>query len=137
VGVELYELSPERSTESHRFGIHGSSSGRLHAKSAVIDSQTVFIGSMNFDPRSDAANTELGVFIFSPAIARQVYSLIGYIQQEGAYKLRLNESDQSIEWISPLGDGARETVLRSEPEASFWTRWKLKLFAPFVPEGLL
>lgn len=137
LGVELYELSPERSVESHRFGIDGSVSGRLHAKSAVIDRQTVFIGSLNFDPRSDAENTELGVFISSPAIARQVYSLIGYIQQEGAYKLRLNESDQSIEWISPLGDGTRETVLHSEPETSFWLRWKLKFLAPFVPEGLL
>jgi putative cardiolipin synthase len=137
LGVELYELSPERSIKSHRFGIHGTGSGRLHAKSAVIDRRTVFIGSLNFDPRSDAENTELGVFIYSPAIASQVYSLIGYIQQEGAYKLRLNASDQSIEWVSPLGDGTRESVLHSEPETSFWMRWKLKLLAPFVPEGLL
>lgn len=137
LGVELHELSPTRSIESERFGIHGSPSGRLHAKSAVIDRRTVFLGSLNFDPRSDAENTELGIFIFSPVIARQVYSLIGYLQQEGAYRLRLNASDQSTEWVSPHGDDTHETILRDEPETNFWLRWQLKLFAPFVPEGLL
>lgn len=137
LGVELYELSPTHTIESLRFGIHGSASGRLHAKSAVIDRQTVFLGSLNFDPRSDAKNTELGVFIFSPVIARQVYSLIGYLQQEGTYRLRLNEADQSVEWISPHGDGTCENVLHGEPETNVWLRWKLKLFAPFVPEDLL
>ena len=38
------------------------STGRLHAKTAVIDQQKVFFGSMNFDPRSESVNTELGVF---------------------------------------------------------------------------
>lgn len=137
LGVELYELSPTHATASLRFGIHGSASGRLHAKSAVIDRQAVFLGSLNFDPRSDARNTELGVFIFSPVIARQVYSLIGYLHQEGTYRLRLNEADQSVEWISPHGDDTRETVIHGEPETNFWLRWKLKLFAPFVPEALL
>jgi putative cardiolipin synthase len=139
LGVELYELSPKRAGKSERFGAYGSSGGRLHGKSAVIDRDTVFIGSFNFDPRSDAHNTELGVFISSPAIAQQLYSLIGFIQREGAYKLRLTAGDPPIEWIGPAeeADGTPETIYRDEPEADGWARWKLFLLSPLIPEHLL
>ena len=36
-GADLYELSPERTTASKRFGMFGHSLGRLHAKTAAID----------------------------------------------------------------------------------------------------
>ena len=139
LGVELYELSPRRSGKSDRFGMYGSSGGRLHGKAAVIDRRMVFIGSLNFDPRSDAHNTELGLFIFSPAIAQQVYSLIGFLQREGAYQVRLRADDQTLEWVSPAedADGTPESILRDEPEADGWTRWKLELLAPLIPEHLL
>ena len=136
LGVELYELSPKRVEQTKRFGIYGSASGRLHGKSAVVDRSMVFIGSMNFDPRSMLHNTEIGLFIFSPQIAQQLTSLIGFIRLDGAYQLQLGPRG-GIEWVSPAsGDGA-DTILHVEPETDFWARWKLELFAPLVPESLL
>ncbi|MBT2334873.1 phospholipase D family protein [Variovorax paradoxus] len=136
LGVELYELSPKRVEETQRFGIYGSASGRLHGKSAVVDRSVVFIGSMNFDPRSMLHNTEIGIFIFSPQIAQQLTSLIGFIRLDGAYQLQLGPTG-AIEWVSPgSGDGA-DTILHTEPETDAWSRWKLELLAPLVPESLL
>jgi len=136
LGVALYELSPKRVEQSRRFGMYETSSGRLHGKSAVIDGRTVFIGSMNFDPRSVLHNTEIGLFIFSPQIAQQLNSLIGFIRLDGAYQLQLGPRG-GIEWVSPAaGDGA-DTILHTEPETNFWARWRLELLAPLVPESLL
>ena len=136
LGVELYELSPKRVEQTKRFGIYGSASGRLHGKSAVIDGQVVFVGSMNFDPRSALHNTEIGLFIFSPQIAQQLTSLIGFMRLDGAYQLQLGPRG-GIEWVSPAsGDGA-DTILHTEPETHFWARWRLELLAPLVPESLL
>lgn len=136
LGVALYEVSPQRVEQTKRFGIYGSASGRLHGKSAVIDGKIVFLGSMNFDPRSKLHNTEVGIFIFSPQVAQQLTSLIGFIRLDGAYQLQLGPQG-AIEWVSPaLGDGA-DTILHQEPETNFWSRWKLELLAPLVPEDLL
>ncbi|RIX81998.1 phospholipase D family protein [Acidovorax cavernicola] len=136
LGVELYELSPKRVEQTRRFGIYGSASGRLHGKSAVIDRNVVFVGSMNFDPRSALHNTEIGIFIFSPQIAQQLTSLIGFMRLDGAYQLQLGPRG-GIEWVSPAsGDGA-DTILHTEPETHFWARWRLELLAPLVPESLL
>jgi putative cardiolipin synthase len=41
-----------------------------HTKAMVIDRQRVFIGSMNLDPRSGAINSEMGVVVESPGLAR-------------------------------------------------------------------
>lgn len=139
LGVELYELSPRRTANAVRFGTLGSVGGRLHGKLAVVDRKAVFVGSMNFDPRSDARNTELGLIIFSPAIARQVQGLITGLEREGAYRVRLNPIDQSLEWVEPMRDveNMAPVVHRAEPEVDFWTRWKLELLAPLIPESLL
>ncbi len=61
-GIDIYELSPTRIQRNERFSLPGSSLGRLHAKLAAIDQSTVYIGSVNLDPRSDSTNTELGLF---------------------------------------------------------------------------
>jgi cardiolipin synthase C len=44
----------------------------LHAKTLVIDSKSVFIGTYNFDPRSQNLNTEIGVVVHSEALAKAV-----------------------------------------------------------------
>ena len=54
-GVEVWELAGPRR--------------HLHAKSAVIDGSIAFVGSYNFDPRSEYLNTETGVIVCDAAIA--------------------------------------------------------------------
>jgi cardiolipin synthase C len=133
-GVELYELSPLRTQRNKRLGVFGSSTGSLHAKTAVVDGRTVFIGSMNLDPRSATQNTELGIFIESPQLAKELQRVINVSRLQSAYRVRLSPSG-ALQWLA-LEDGA-ETVHNEEPESSLWQRVYNWLISPFVPEQLL
>jgi len=135
LGIELYELSPQRVSRSLRLGRFSTSIGRLHAKSAVVDKQNVFIGSLNFDPRSDQHNTEMGLFIESPALAEQVLKLVGVIRQQGAYRVSLAENGKDLVWTTTGLGGAEQVV--EEPEADIWTRMMLEVLSVIVPEGML
>jgi len=48
----------------------------LHAKTLVVDSQVAYIGTYNLDPRSENLNTEVGVIVRDPALARAVCAAI-------------------------------------------------------------
>jgi putative cardiolipin synthase len=48
------------------------SASELHAKSFITDGRWLFVGSMNFDPRSWRLNTELGFLIDSPVLAKRL-----------------------------------------------------------------
>jgi len=134
LGMELYELSPQKVSRSLRLGRFSTSIGRLHAKSAVVDQTNVFIGSMNFDPRSDQHNTEMGLFIESPAIAAQVLKLVGVIRQQGAYRVTLAENGKDLVWTTTIGGEQR---IVEEPETDAWSRMMLEVLSVLVPEGLL
>jgi cardiolipin synthase C len=135
LGIQLYELSPQRVSRSLRLGRFSTSIGRLHAKSAVVDGERVFIGSMNFDPRSDQHNTELGLFIQSPALARQILKLVEVINQQGSYKVSLAPNGKGLVWTT-IGPGGQQQVVE-EPETDFWSRIMLEVLSLLVPEGLL
>ena len=134
-GVDLYELSPTRAQHTKRLGTFGSSLGRLHAKTAVIDRRTIFIGSMNLDPRSASTNTEFGMFIESPALAKEMLRVINISKLEGAYRVRLEPGTTQLQWLTTEED--KEVVLGVEPESSFWLRAHNMLLGWFVPEQLL
>jgi putative cardiolipin synthase len=135
LGMNLYELSPQKVSRSLRLGRFSTSIGRLHAKSAVVDGERVFIGSMNFDPRSDQHNTEMGLFIQSPQLAQQMLKLVDVIRQQGAYKVVLAPNGKDILWTT-TGPGGREEVVE-EPETDAWTRIMLEVLSVIAPEGLL
>jgi putative cardiolipin synthase len=134
-GVDLYELSPTRVQRTSRLGMFDRSIGRLHAKTAVIDRQQVFIGSMNLDPRSANANTELGMFVDSPRLARELIRVVNISKLDGAYRVRRDEKTQALQWLT--SDGDKEIILLAEPESTFWGRVKNSFFGFFVPEQLL
>jgi putative cardiolipin synthase len=134
-GADLYEMSPQRTSESKLLGAFGKSLGRLHSKTAAIDGERIFLGSMNLDPRSAMQNTEMGVVIDSKSLAQEMLEVINASKTSNAYRLRLATSTSAIEWLTV--DGQTETVLTSEPESTFWQRMYNNLMAPFVPEVLL
>ena len=134
-GVDLYELSPTRTQHTKRLGMFGASLGRLHAKTAVIDKKIIFIGSMNLDPRSASTNTEFGMFIESPALAKELLRVINISKLESAYRLRLAPDSSELQWLTVEDD--KETILGVEPESSFWLRVHNMLLGWFVPEKLL
>ena len=133
LGVELFELSPSRVSRNIGLGHFGHSIGRLHAKAVVVDRSVVFIGSMNFDPRSKALNTEMGLIIQSPELAEQVLHLMDIIKHQGAYRPHLAHGGPGIEWTAD----AEDAPLTNEPHTSFWSRMLIDLVAPLVPESLL
>jgi len=133
-GVDLYELSPTRVLLNKRLGlaIPGASLGRLHAKTAVIDRSIVFIGSMNLDPRSYSRNTELGVIVESPEVAKEVLRVIHISKLQSAYRLQFGADGQSLEWLTMDDNG--EVILDAEPDTTLFFRLQNVLFSPFVPE---
>jgi putative cardiolipin synthase len=135
LGMDLYELSPQRVSRSLRLGRFSTSIGRLHAKSAVVDGESVFIGSMNFDPRSDQHNTEMGLFIQSPQLAQQMLKLVNVIRQQGAYHVILASNGEDLVWTT-TGPGGSDDVV-DEPETDAWSRIMLELLSAIAPEGLL
>jgi len=134
-GADLYELSPERTTANKRFDMFGNSLGRLHAKTAAIDRRRIFIGSMNLDPRSATQNTEMGVVVDSPQLAREMLRVINISKLQNSYRLRLDKDTGALEWLTT--DGEKEMILHSEPESGFFKRFYNSLIAPIVPEMLL
>jgi putative cardiolipin synthase len=133
-GVDLYELSPSRSAKNARLMLPGASRGRLHAKTAVIDRRLVYIGSMNLDPRSASTNTELGIVVESPELAKEVLRVIRISKLQSAYRVRLAD-DATLTWLTM--DDDKEVVLVTEPDTTFLFRLQNWLLAPFVPEQAL
>jgi putative cardiolipin synthase len=134
MGVELSEVRPRLGQKRARFHPFRSANASLHAKTLVIDRRTVFIGSLNMDERSKHFNSELGLVMRSPEIARQVTSLIDDISADGSYRLSLDASEHIV-WSS--GEGSEEKVWHNEPETTEIQRLSIKLLAPFAPEELL
>ena len=134
-GADVYELSPQRTSAGERFGMFGKSLGRLHAKTAAIDKTRIFIGSMNLDPRSASQNTEMGVVVDSPQLAREMLRVINISKLQNSYRLRLAKDTGTLQWLT--NDGEKEMILTSEPESGFFQRFYNMLIAPIVPEMLL
>src|SRR6266403_1262579 len=134
-GVDIYELSPTRIQHHERLRLPGASLGRLHAKTAVIDQSTVYIGSVNLDPRSENENTELGLFARCPELAKEVIRVINISKLQSSYRLRFAPDGQSLEWLATDDQG--EVVLSQVPEVTPLMRLQTMLLAPFVPEQLL
>jgi putative cardiolipin synthase len=135
-GVQIYELGGRLVGQSAELRILRSSLGRLHAKVAVIDRRHVMVGSMNLDARSARANTEVSVSIESPALANELSSLMQRGEHlVGAYRLRLAQDGDHIEWVSRSGE--HEVVTREEPGATLLSRLWLWLLSHFVSEDLL
>jgi putative cardiolipin synthase len=134
-GVDIYELSPTRIQRNERLMLPGTSLGRLHAKTAVIDLAMVYIGSVNLDPRSENLNTELGLFARCPELAKEVIRVINISKLQSSYRLRFANDGQSLEWLATDNQG--EVVLSEEPEVTPRMRFESMFLAPFVPEQLL
>jgi putative cardiolipin synthase len=124
-GVRLYELKPATEDKTSDKGedkkhLFGSSKASLHAKTYVFDRNSIFIGSMNLDPRSVELNTEIGVYCESAAAAAQVVDTLEPSLDRIAWRLELRPNPNgtsSIVWIDTAPDGTVK-VLDSEPDVS-------------------
>jgi cardiolipin synthase C len=135
LGVQLYEVAPSRVQSSKNLGSFGRSIGRFHAKAAAIDGKLMFIGSLNFDPRSEKHNTELGFLIRSPELTGQLLKLAEFVKNEAAYRVRLGKETGRPEWHITTDEG--QQTFFEEPDTGWWQRALLWLVGPLVPEGHL
>ena len=89
----------------------------------------------NAAAESASTNTEFGMFIESPALAKELLRVINISKLESAYRLRLAPGTEQLQWLTLEDD--KEVVLGVEPESSFWLRVHNMLLGWFVPEKLL
>ncbi len=121
-GMELYELRPD--TDAFRPGwsfLSGRSPAALHTKAMAFDGEAVFIGSFNLDPRSAVINTEAGLFIESPELAKKLtaYMATGVVPAN-SYRVLLDPNG-AIVWET-VRDGKRVRY-QDEPETGFRRRF--------------
>lgn len=136
-GVRLFELRAHaEDTDSNlkKLGPFGSSASNLHAKTFAIDSQRLFVGSFNFDPRSMNLNTELGFVIESPSLALQVEEAFYHTAKLTAYELSLDKHD-NILWTEFNGD--TKTVHTKEPGMTIFSRAALVVLSRLPIDWLL
>jgi len=81
MGLQIYEYKPAPDVQHNLMQRFPAATGKapifsLHAKTMVIDSQTVYIGTFNFDPRSENLNTEVGTIIRNSVLASAVEASI-------------------------------------------------------------
>jgi putative cardiolipin synthase len=88
LGFEITEFQPEpiaqRAQLAHLAAAHKTKPiAALHAKTMVVDHRVVYIGTFNFDPRSENLNTEAGAIIHDTTLARAVEQSIALDMQPG------------------------------------------------------
>jgi putative cardiolipin synthase len=114
-GIRLYELKPSAGSsdkETKSLGSGASHSAvQLHAKTSAVDGERIFVGSFNFDQRSALLNTEMGMVIESPALARRLSSALDADAPTQAYEVRVGGDGHCPEWIerTPTGEVRYDT----------------------------
>lgn len=116
MGLELRELKAHPSFQSEDNANNGQQMV-LHAKTIVVDGRRLFIGTFNIDPRSFYLNTEEGVLIEDPVLARQV--------------------ETRIEWLMKEGNSWDPAEMNTEAQAGLWRRFKLWIYGLLPVKALL
>jgi putative cardiolipin synthase len=134
-GVKLFEMKRQASGVTDRDrGFTGSSASSLHAKTFSVDRSRVFVGSFNFDPRSERLNTEMGFVIDSPELAQRIADTFADEVPERSYEVRLSPS-RNPQWVERSDSG--EIVHDTEPNTTFWQRAMVAVLSVLPIEWLL
>jgi putative cardiolipin synthase len=140
-GFEIFEVrarpeSTRGTGQPMKLTRHGNYS--LHAKLMAFDLGGVFVGSMNLDQRSRWLNTESGLVVHSPELAKQtVDRFTAMTQPQEAYAVTLGESgshDPQLTWTTVVS--GQTITTRKEPARSIWQRIEVRLLSllPLDPE---
>ncbi|MFK7882338.1 MAG: phospholipase D family protein [Roseobacter sp.] len=124
-GVDLWELRPDRTRPDRERLKLGLSQSGLHTKAFVIDRRRLFVGSVNWDPRSININTEIGIMIENAGMATWTVDSFERNLPIAAYALSLDDEGE-INWLSTEETG-RRVLYRSEPVSSGWRMFMARL----------
>ncbi|MEP5766561.1 MAG: phospholipase D family protein [Halieaceae bacterium] len=132
-GVSLYEIKLDEIPD-YTDTSEDAESRTLHTKAAVIDREELYIGSMNFDPRSVVINTELGLFLEGTTAADAFYDGITRDLKRYTYRLELDEKGR-VAWVDDSVTPAR--VYRRDPDTHWWRRFKAGFYGILPIESQL
>ena len=140
-GVRLFEVpAPQDEPKTARKFVRTGSRERagppgstLHAKAFSVDGTRLFVGSLNFDPRSFSLNTELGIVIDSDALAKQMRAAFDDTIARNTYRVVLDGGE--LGWIDARDDDP--VVERVEPGTSFASRMLVRILERFPIDWLL
>lgn len=120
-GVEVYELITDvktKASKSLRQSQYAKSG--LHSKVYILDRKNIFIGSLNFDPRSVEINTEVGIVYEIPEMAEMIaHEVFDKGITKHAYQLALDDNGDVI-WIENKND--EKIIYHTDPKTSIWRR---------------
>jgi putative cardiolipin synthase len=144
-GVEIYEIRPfaDKTSRGMASIVTGSSGASLHAKTLVLDRESLFIGSPNLDPRSGKLNTELGILFESEPLAKGLADWFDDNQAHIAYRVSLDRSkckdehrcEERLRWTDE--EGGREVIYLKEPKTGVLIRFFVSLISLLPIEGQL
>jgi len=129
-GAELYELShdPELASEIADTSPVTAGLTGLHSKAMVVDRERDVIGSMNYDPRSAAINTEMGMIIDSQELAHVLADAIDRdMLPSNSWQVALDD-DGRLTWINDVEQVGRQ------PARNWWQRVQDWFFRAFPKE---
>lgn len=131
-GAELHEVRTDaQDRDRYILTPVGRKTLALHAKALIIDSDKVFIGSANLDPRSLRINTEMGFLIESDRFNQTVRTALeGDFSGANAWRLELQENGKVV-WVSS------DQTLDSQPATSYMQRIEDWFFSHLPIEGEL
>ena len=132
-GAEIYEIRAAFEGEATAWG-HSPEQVTLHSKASVIDRQTIFVGSLNFDPRSIRLNTEMGLFIESSTVGAAFAEAVMRELPRVTYKVDLDTSG-NLRWTYSGGD--TPVVRHKEPQASWGRRFMAGFYRTLPIENQL
>lgn len=122
-GIGLHELRPDAPSCIQFIGKQELCDNNtllgLHAKAAVFDRQTVYVGSMNFNLRSAYLNTEAAMIIKSSTLAEKLSRQIRLnMKKENSW--RVYKTSGTVQWVTDIS-GKEETTTH-EPMTSWLER---------------
>jgi putative cardiolipin synthase len=106
----------------------------LHAKTIGIDGKQVYIGSANFDPRSAHLNTEMGLLIESPELAKELSASFDRDIAENVYCLCLDD-EGCVRWTDARDDDPEPE--KPEPGTTAFSRVLVALLSKLPIERYL
>jgi putative cardiolipin synthase len=119
-GVRLFELDESlKDRESKMFTwLPGLAKSSLHAKTMAFDGEIGFVGSFNFDQRSQHINNEIGLLIHNPAIAGASAKHFEDNVNTVAFEVSLSQESgrEKMQWTG--GQGGPNVVWEKEPYAT-------------------
>lgn len=133
MGVNLYELRANLDEPADTKLPKGVPIVTLHAKTFVIDRESIFIGSFNWNQRSVNRDTELGVIIHSPEMATELVERVSAQLPTRAFKVSLDEKNNTLWTITEDGE---EVVVDKEPQTGAGKRFSA-WFQRIVPKSQL